>query len=332
MEEIIIGSSTLIGSKSKEKIILNGDTKNIHLQNKVRFYESPYRIARKAIALNNKFKLKNFYSDEVFLDLIEVGALDTVSLNKIKNYEFEVLAGFVFESFVARRINAYSEIKKKALDWIITPELAETHIMNEIKAIAIGGVTTKREYPDLYTFSHPNIDILFLNYKGKMYPPIVDNFNRHAGVQVKAVKTNYKSQIVDKMIRYRLSSLTDERFLDSTRSPIYRRVLTLLKDNSGKHSYDICKDLIYSKYKDVIGKKEVEEAINHLVKPEMLGFDQLEIDYYYELISKWHKKPSLFKIQDLKKEQISSLKLLDSHIRTFEEQLPLRNHLILNTN
>lgn len=330
MAEIIIGTREIIKPSLTEKLLIGEDPKlNTRNSNFARRLESPFRIAQKALSLNEAGSLKKFYTRELYSDLLENNVLDNVSYGKIKNYNFEVLAGFVFESFISRRINSYIEIKEKALKWILDERSVNSLTLKNIKAVVVGGSTTKCEYPDLYSFTNPNIDIIFINKSNKRYPPLIDQFSRYAGIQLKTVKSNYKKQVVNKIISSRILSGASIRTPDSTRHPIYRRVLTLLRDDNGTHSYDICKDIIYKDYKDVLSRREVEEVIENIASPEQLGLDQNEIDFYYSMVKHWHTNPNKFSIKDLDEDLINSLMILDLSINEHKANSPFKKHIII---
>lgn len=330
MEELILTGKTIFPDNVVQRCIISDKfDENKKIIRTLNHIESPYRIAKKAFDLNKKGQFKEFYSSELFRDLIENGAIDTLNFVKITNYNFEILAGFVFESFISRRINSYDKIKKSILEWILSEEKVNKIELDNIKGIVIGSLYTKEFYPDLYSPNHPNIDIIFLDEKKDRYPPVIDEYNRPAGVQVKAVKTNYKEQIVRKVVPMFPFSLVGNYSEVERKHPIYRRVLTLLKDDNGKHSYEICRDMLYTGYKEKLLKKEMEEAIECIICPEKIGIDQEEVDYYYMLIRQWHNKPNDFNFEKLGAEGINSLKILNSYIHNINENLAFKSNIII---
>ncbi|CRM53807.1 hypothetical protein [Pseudomonas sp. 8 R 14] len=90
-----------------------------------------------------------------------------------------------------------------------------------------------------------------------------------AGIQVKAIQGNEKSEIIQKLIKGR-----------------YTRVVTMLRHKSGEHSYEVCVRLLNKMQKD--GEITAEQALNiisRLTYPEFLGLEQHKFDSYSEWIN-----------------------------------------------
>lgn len=108
--------------------------------------------------------MKKFYNRELFIDLLERKAINPISQLKEVQGSFHILAGFVLESFIERRINSNNKIKDNILKWILRDsptELEKILDINEIIAVVIGSGHAKRKYPDIFSPANPNIDIIF---------------------------------------------------------------------------------------------------------------------------------------------------------------------------
>jgi len=94
-----------------------------------------------------------------------------------------------------------------------------------------------------------------------------------AGIQVKAITGNERSEIIDPLISGR-----------------YSRVLTYLKHADGIHSYYECMRILQQLYKaGQIGAEERQRVSDSIKAPEHLGLDQHEVEEYYRYVKQAHK-------------------------------------------
>jgi len=90
-----------------------------------------------------------------------------------------------------------------------------------------------------------------------------------AGIQIKAIQGNEKTEIIDKLLNGR-----------------YTRVVTMLRHQNGEHSYEVCIRLLTQ----LVTKKEITgdqlaNAISRLTYPEALGIQQQHVDSYSQWLN-----------------------------------------------
>jgi hypothetical protein len=149
--------------------------------------------------------------------------------------------------------------------------------LEKTHAIGTGFPEAKEKYPQLYNPTNRRFDIIFYraNENRNVPEPVpIKDTTIPAGIQVKAVKGNEKSQIIDPI-------------LDGT----YRRVVTFLEHDSGMHSYDACLNTAREmRSKDEISHDELINVEDAVRSPAQLGLDQYDVDRYYDYIKAWHNE------------------------------------------
>jgi len=221
--------------------------------------------------------LRQRYHDKLIADGIETGHFQVTAqgitfVTKQPIYSF---AGFIFEAFSVRIVNDnINTIGKYMFSWCTKREKVKNDYINQFKAIGTGFITTKSAHPDFYSFQH-KFDILFIRYKNGLYEPAtLLGTTREAGIQIKAITGNEKSEIIEPLI-----------------SGKYTNVLTYLRHPDTKiHSYEVCMEIIKELYRQrsitLDRKNDLESRIK---SPEMLGIDQRMVDEYYEYICAWYQ-------------------------------------------
>ena len=90
-----------------------------------------------------------------------------------------------------------------------------------------------------------------------------------AGIQVKAIQGNEKTEIIDKLLSGR-----------------YTRVVTMLRHQSGEHSYEVCMRLLTQMVtKQEITADQLAHVISRLTMPEFLGIQQQYVDSYSQWLN-----------------------------------------------
>jgi hypothetical protein len=182
---------------------------------------------------------------------------------------FPVVAGYILEAFITRICNQEREKGKKIFKFATERERLQDNIFDRFHAIGTGSTRTENEYPQYYSPSNPQNDILFVTEEDEeVMPASVVGSSRLAGVQVKAIRGNEYQQIV--------SPVSDGK---------YDKVITLLKHRDGRHSYDECIKKINEYIKDPNKRDEMKEKIKH---PRQLGIDQRRVEEYYQYIRYWY--------------------------------------------
>lgn len=223
--------------------------------------------------------LRDRYHERLIADGLETG---NFQLDQNGNVNFKTnlpqftFAGFIFEALAVRLFNDNMRtIGRRAFEWCTKKEKTKNSYIDQFKAIGTGFVTTKKQYPDFYSFHHRfDIQFIRLNPKNNMYEPVtVLGTTRDAGVQVKAITGNERTEIIDPLI-----------------SGKYSNVLTFLRHSSGLHSHTVCMEILESMCRsreiDLAKKHELEDSIR---SPEMLGEDQRNVDDYYNYINYWYQ-------------------------------------------
>lgn len=182
---------------------------------------------------------------------------------------FPVVAGYILEAFITRICNQEREKGKKIFKFATERERLQDNIFDRFHAIGTGSTQTENEYPQYYSPSNPQNDILFVTEEDEeVMPASVVGSSRLAGVQVKAIRSNEYQQIV--------SPVSDGK---------YDKVITLLKHHDGRHSYDECIKKINEHIKNPNKREEMKEKIKH---PRQLGIDQRRVEEYYQYIRYWY--------------------------------------------
>lgn len=183
---------------------------------------------------------------------------------------FSVVAGYILEAFITRICNQEREKGKKIFKFATERERLHDKTFDRFHAIGTGSTRTENEYPQYYSPSNPQNDILFVTEEDEeVMPASVVGSSRLAGIQVKAIKSNEYQQIV--------SPVSNGK---------YDKVLTLLKHPDGRYSYDECIDKINEHIKDPNKREEMRSKIKH---PRQVGIDQRRVEEYYKYIRYWYR-------------------------------------------
>jgi len=223
--------------------------------------------------------LRDRYHEKLISDGLETG---NFILNQDGGINFQTklpqytFSGFIFEALAVRILNDNMRtIGRNAFAWCSNRTKTTFDYIEQFKAIGTGFNSTKNQHPDFYNFQH-RFDIQFIrkNHKTNLYDPAtVLGTTRDAGIQVKAITGNEKTEIIMPLI-----------------SGKYSHVLTFLRHENGKHSHTVCIEILQSMYQnneiDLSQKNKLENAIK---SPEMLGENQQNVDDYYNYINYWYQ-------------------------------------------
>lgn len=222
--------------------------------------------------------LRDRYHKQLIQDGLETGNFtmnQDGSVNFRTNLAPHSFAGFIFEALAVRIFNDnLRTIGRRAFEWCTKRDRTKNDYLDQFKAIGTGFVTTQQTHPSIYSFQH-RFDVQFIrpNPKdGEYESATVLGTSRDAGVQIKAITGNEKSEIIEPLI-----------------SGKYSHVLTFLRHENGVHSSEICYNIIRQMYRnneiDLSQKNQLEDSIK---SPEMLGEDQRNVDDYYRYIHMWY--------------------------------------------
>lgn len=223
--------------------------------------------------------LRDRYHDDLLADGLETGhiILDNEGREMLRtSLPVFSFAGRVFEVYCVRRFNDDREcVGRNAFAWCTGRSRTKNEFFDQFKAIGTGFISTKNAYPYFYS-PHDKFDIQFIRenpFTGEHEPALRLGSTRTAGIQVKATRGNEMDEIISPLL-----------------SGKYTHVITMLRHQTGMHSYYVCMDILSTMARnhqiDYTRKLELEAAI---LSPEMLGIDQYEIDYYYEYIHWWYE-------------------------------------------
>jgi hypothetical protein len=185
---------------------------------------------------------------------------------------FESFCGFLFEAWVVRILNADPQLKRRAVEWCANMKDVKIDFTDPYKAVGTGLEKTRIDHIQFYNRSHP-LDVKFIterfdkNENEYFFDPLLINGRQSsAGIQIKAITTNIKAQIIEPIL-----------------SGKYSKVLTLLKTATGKHSYFECVDILKGMKiaKNGITDAQYIKAVEAIYSPFHLGLDQYTIDDYY---------------------------------------------------
>lgn len=183
--------------------------------------------------------------------------------------------GFVFEAAVARLVRTYMlTVGKQMFAWCTYRSVGHVSdaFISQYTAFVAGDKSLKanRLTAILYSTTSP-FDVQFYrrNSKGLAEVAQLKDQAVAAGIQIKAITGNEKSEIILPIL-----------------SGAYRHVLTLLKHPSGRHSFDVCHDILHGMVRTgEINFEQFYYACRHIARPDMLGIDQQLIDEYSVHIS-----------------------------------------------
>lgn len=276
--------------------------------------------------------IKKLYSKELLLDAIDSDYIDIKTgdtIEKLNRQSVEVVAGFIFESFITRKINESSNIKRNIIKWITDSErrLSEKEA-DKYHAIAVGSKRIRNIFPQFYKPLDPSIDIMFVNKDGE---PLLNRRGYYAYLQIKAITSNYKEQIIENIKNIDGYVQPGNHYFLGP--PKYDKVLTLLKDKNGIHSYQLCIEILKKEHSQgLISSQHYVSCEQRIQFPEAFGFNQNEIDNYYELIKYWYFNPNEFRLEQLDINFQNGL-ILSDLVKQDELNIRISNHqhLILTT-
>lgn len=190
----------------------------------------------------------------------------------------ESFKGLVFEAAVARmcRDNPFT-IGRKAFAWCTNQRLnrvSETLMSQYIPFITADQRLLDQKLTALFYNSTSPYDLQFykVNQYGCAELATLGNMGVIAGIQIKAIRGNEWKDIVEPLIKGR-----------------YPHVLTMLKHESGIHSYEVCHQIVRDM--SLTGKITSEQAmdvISRITHPEELGIGQNYIDSYSAALDLFH--------------------------------------------
>lgn len=233
-----------------------------------------------AISLEaSKAILRDRYHKKLIADGLETGNFqldnngNVVFQTKLLQHSF---AGFIFEALAVRLFNDnLRTIGLRAFSWCTNKEKIKNDYIDQFKAIGKGFISTKNRFPSFYEYQS-RFDIIFIRYKFQknVYEPAtVLGTTNDAGIQIKAITGNERSEIIDPLL-----------------SGKYTHVLTFLRHSNGIHSHTICMQIIESMHRNKeITLSQLHKLQDSICSPEMLGEDQRNVDDYYNYISYWYQ-------------------------------------------
>ncbi len=219
--------------------------------------------------------LKEKYHKKLISDGLETGLIELNHNGEMiyrSRQSESVFKGFVFEALLVRLCNENMEtIGKSAYQWCTERQRVRNDTLNKIKAFGRGFITTKQNLPQLYNITH-KFDVQFYFMNEQRSEPEVETIvstKIEAGIQVKAITCNEKSEIIDKIL-----------------NGTYSHVLTCLRHNNGTHSYNECMRLIRDLYsRNQINHDQRVNLENRIYCPEQISINQSWIDDYSEYVS-----------------------------------------------
>ncbi|MFG0669444.1 hypothetical protein ACF8E6_02630 [Pseudomonas sp. xss_1] len=118
-----------------------------------------------------------------------------------------------------------------------------------------------------------------------------------AGVQVKAIQGNERTEIIDKLLSGR-----------------YTRVLTMLRHKNGEHSFEACRRLLTDMQRNrEIDGDQLADVLDRLTHPDAVGISQSEVDSYsksldlaYAGFEPWEDDPNV--VESIGLEVVARLK------------------------
>jgi hypothetical protein len=204
---------------------------------------------------------------------------------------FASYLGFALEAYVVRKLNEpFSQAKNIAMLWCSNRMQNKREWFDAYTAIGTGLKNTESNYPSYYSRTDTS-DVRFVraftNKKTKvstLEPLNLNGTRAPAGIQIKAITGNERTEIIDPLLSGKYSS-----------------VLTMLKrpGNTSLHSYDVCMDLIKDLFRGhVIGLDDRNHLERSIRRPVLVGFDEYDIACYVDYIAHYfpnfsHPDPTL---------------------------------------
>ena len=226
--------------------------------------------------------LKAHYEGQLIADGLETGHFILNDRGEIavtiSQQPLPSVAGFIFEAFTVRAFNEKKDsVGKRAFLWSTEKSKVKANYLEQFHAVGIGFSSTSSNLPQFYNPTLRQFDVIFyrLNPNRNMpEPAVVNKTTNPAGIQVKAITGQEKSEIINPLLQGK-----------------YRRVLTYLRHTDGRMSYEVCMDLSRSLYRSQqIDREQLDFLEEAVVSPERLGIDQQEVDEYYHYIRAWYQR------------------------------------------
>jgi len=225
--------------------------------------------------------LKARYEEQLITDGLETGHFvlnDKGEIAVAISQPLPSVAGFIFEAFTVRAFNERKDsVGKKAFLWAAEKSRVKAEFLEQCHAVGTGFPSTSFRFPQLYNPTLRQFDIIFYRmnpHHNVPEPAVVKKTTNPAGIQVKVITGNEKSEIIDPLLQGK-----------------YRRVLTYLRHKDGRLSYEACMDLSTSLYESKqIDREQLDFLKKAVVSPEMLGIDQREVDAYYRYVQAWYRR------------------------------------------
>ena len=219
--------------------------------------------------------LKARYEEQLIADGLETGHFVLNDKGEFKvtiSQSLPSVVGYIFEAFTVRILNDRKDsVGKKAFLWSTERSKVKTGFLEQFHAAGMGFPATKSDLPQLYNPTSRQFDVIFYRLNPKRNvpePATVNPTTNPAGIQVKAITGQEKSEIIDPLLQGK-----------------YSRVLTYLRHTDGRLSHEACMDLSRSMKPEQ--RDFLEKAV---VSPEMLGIDQREVDEYYRYVQAWYQQ------------------------------------------
>lgn len=223
--------------------------------------------------------LKARYEDQLIEDALTTQHFTIMPDGRIQviiKQPISVVAGYIFEAFTVRKLNNQSyNFGKEIFKWITERSRLQSRFYEKFQAVGVGFPETKTNYPGYYNPTIRQFDVIFLRYNSSINraePATIVNTTIPGGLQVKAIRGNEKTEIINPLI-----------------NGDYRRVLTYLRHLDGIHSYEVCiRELERMYEEDEISFDKKKEIISRIAYPEKFGIRQDQIDDYYDYIYSWY--------------------------------------------
>ena len=187
--------------------------------------------------------------------------------------------GLVFEAYLARMCRDYpATIGRKVFAWCTERQSGRVSdsLLNQYTAFVTADKSLMNQVSTawLYNTASP-FDVQFyrINENGDAELATLVKSGTTAGIQVKAITGNERSEIIDLMLQNR-----------------YRHVLTLLRHSSGEHSHDVCMRILAALQRSgEITGDDYRSVVTRLAHPDQLGLDQYDVDQYSYYLSMLHR-------------------------------------------
>lgn len=221
--------------------------------------------------------LEDRYREVFIQDALETGHCFLDASRQLIFMTNEPAASFVglaLEAYVVRCINDRKRlVGRLALQWCsYRSSRPHDSFVDKFFAVGTGLAKTRAKYPFFFA-PQSGVDVIFLRPAKKSVAPAVTHqpltlmgTDVAAGIQIKAIQGNEMEEIIRPML--------DNKYLS---------VLTLLKRPDGRHTADVCMDTVGRLFtKGEINETQRRHLERGICRPEQIGLDQREIDWYRE--------------------------------------------------